>query len=340
MRVRVTQIDGKLPNLALMRLSHYHRSRGDDVYFTRSSYRHLDEAEYDRVYGSAIFDYSKSHVERLKTEFPGAVIGGTGTGSNITVESLVGEGDGLDYSDYPAFDSSLGFTQRGCRLSCKFCVVPAKEGRPRSVASIADIWRGPGNPKHLHILDNDFFGQPEEQWRLRVAEIVDGNFKVCLNQGINVRLMTPETAAAMASMNYRDDSFKARRVYTAWDNLKDGEVFFRGVDLLRDAGVPPTHLMAYMLVGFDKKETWERLFHRFNRMVALGIRPYPMVFGDRHKQLPLGGSNARIGHRTLGEFQRWVIRKSYNFIPFENYDVGAKGGFSEPEPSLFDEVAA
>jgi hypothetical protein len=84
--------------------------------------------------------------------------------------------------------------------------------------------------------------------------------------------------------------------------------------------------MAYMLIGYDKRETWERLFYRFNKMTALGIRPYPMPFqSERNRTLPLGGHNAPIAHRTLGEFQRWVIRKAYTFIPFENYDVNAKG---------------
>src|SRR5208337_3425878 len=110
-------------------------------------------------------------------------------------------------------------TQRGCRLSCKFCVVPGKEGKPRTVATVADIWRGEPHPKHLHLLDNDFFGQ--DQWRERIAEIRDGGFKVCFNQGINVRAVTDEVAEALATVQYRDMKFKERRLYTAWDNLKD-----------------------------------------------------------------------------------------------------------------------
>jgi hypothetical protein len=31
MRVRITQLDGKLPNLALMKLSSWHKERGDEV---------------------------------------------------------------------------------------------------------------------------------------------------------------------------------------------------------------------------------------------------------------------------------------------------------------------
>ena len=40
-----------------------------------------------------------------------------------------------------------------------------------------------------YLLDNDFFGQPREQWEARIAEIREGGFKVCLNQGINIRMI-------------------------------------------------------------------------------------------------------------------------------------------------------
>ena len=96
----------------------------------------------------------------------------------------------------------------------------------------------------------------------------------------------------------------------------------------------PRNLLAYMLIGYDKRETWERLFHRFNRMVAREIRPYPMVFGDRDRTIPLGGCIQRIEKRTLREFQRWVIRKAYTFIPFEAYDVNAKGRATEGQLDL------
>lgn len=322
MNVRITQLDGRLPNLALMRISAFHRKRGDTVRFMRSPHRHLDEPDYDRVYGSAIFRFSAKQIERLRAEWPEAVIGGTGTGSPVTVEGLNEfEDAGLDYGLYPDFTASIGFTQRGCRLSCKFCVVPGKEGKPLSVASVRDIWRGPPWPRHLHLLDNDFFGEPS--WSDRIEEIRAGGFKVSFTQGINVRAMTDEVAAAIATIQYRDDGFKRRRLYTAWDNLKDEEVFFRGVDTLERHGVPPSHLMVFMLIGFDKRETWERIFHRFNRMVARGIRPYPMVFDQ-----------SRL---DLKRFQRWVVTGLYRAIPFSEYDAGRKAG-AAASPSLFDSI--
>jgi hypothetical protein len=339
--IRLTQLDGKLPNLALMKLSAHHKARGDAVHFYRTPYRQLGEPAYAAVYGSAIFAFSADRVDRFSREFPEAIIGGTGSGNFGTVEALIGETSAVDYEPWPNFTASLGFTQRGCRLSCKFCVVPTKEGKPRAVAAIPDIWRGEPWPRHLHLLDNDFFGQPEDQWRARVAEIRAGGFKVCFSQGVNVRVMTAATAAALASVDYRDDSFGRKRLYTAWDNLKDEAMFFAGVDLLEAAGIRPSHLMVYMLVGYDKNETWARLFHRFNAMLARGVMPYPMVYGDKKRGLPLGGFNCPVEHQTLGGFQRWVLAGLYRAgVAFADYDVNARAaGPADEQPSLFGAAA-
>jgi hypothetical protein len=75
-RIRITQIDGTLPNLALMKLAAFHRAHGDAISFSRSPYRSPVEPNYDRVYGSAIFSFSKQRVERFRAEFPGAIVGG------------------------------------------------------------------------------------------------------------------------------------------------------------------------------------------------------------------------------------------------------------------------
>lgn len=307
MRVRLTQLDGKLPNLALMRLAAWHRARGAEVVFTRTVEREMFEREYDAVYGSAIFTASQPLIERFRQCWPSAIVGGTGSGSAITVEQVVGgTWERCDYRDHPGFQPSLGFTARGCRMKCRFCMVPGAEGRPRSVNTIADLWRGPGHARKLLLLDNDFFGQPTDQWQARVAEIRGGDFRVCFSQGINIRLVDDRVAEALASLQYRDDQFRQRRLYTAWDNLGDERVFFRGVERLDKAGVPPRHLMAYMLVGFDPAETWDRIHYRFDRMVAAGIRPYPMVFDPTR--------------RDLKQFQRWAVTGLYRAVPWADYD--------------------
>lgn len=305
MNIRLTQIDGALPNLALMKLSHWHKSIGDNVFFTRHIDRQPEEPQHDIVYGSSIFKFSSERISRFKQQWPVSIVGGTGSNNSITIEQIIGsQHEHYDYSGYPNVDFSIGFTQRGCRLKCKFCVVPEKEGKPKSVNTILDIWRGPPYPKKLHILDNDFFGNSE--WRERIDEIREGKFKVCLSQGINVRLIDRESAKALSTIQYRDTKFQKRRLYSAWDNLGDEKIFFKGVDLLEKAGIPPKHLMVYMLVGYDKNETWDRIWYRFYEMIGRGVSPYPMVF-DRSR-------------KDLCAFQRWVVMGLYRIVLWINFD--------------------
>ena len=126
MQVRLTHIDGKLPNLALMKLAHWHRAQGDQVVLARTPSPTMFETCYDRVYGSALFSWSGKVAQRLQQAYPEAIIGGTGSGSWSTVEEAIGQEpyEHYDYSIYPDYPWSLGFTQRGCRLNCGFCVVP------------------------------------------------------------------------------------------------------------------------------------------------------------------------------------------------------------------------
>ena len=320
MRVRLTQIDGALPNLAIMKLAAWHRACGDEVHVTRHLEPDLFEPPYDRVYGSVIFAFSAARIDRFRRAWPEAILGGTGSGSWRTVEELIGQDyEHYDYSGYPGYLDSIGFTQRGCRLRCGFCVVRRKEGAVRPVNTIGSIWRGPSWPKRIHLLDNDFFGQPPADWQARIEEIRSGGFRVCLSQGINVRLITDEAAAALASIKYRNTRFNERRLYAAWDNLKDERVFFRGIDTLERAGIPPKHVMVYMLVGYDRHETWDRIWHRFNRMVERGVLPYPMVYDRRRKD--------------LCAFQRWAIMGLYRIVPWSSYLAGGKR-HSEPFPTV------
>ena len=306
MKIRLTQIDGKLPNLALMKFAHWHRAQGDEVHLARTPTPTLFEEQYDRVYASSIFRWSDKVVGRLRLAYPESVTGGTGGDDMQTVESVIGVDDyeSYDYSIYPDYPFSLGFTQRGCRLNCGFCIVPKKEGKPRALNSIRDIWRE-GTPRCVVLLDNDFFGQPEQDWRDRIQEMREGDFKVSFNQGVNIRMVNTESAAALASVKYYDGQFKARRLYTAWDNMGQEKVFFRGLEELERAGIPGRHLMVYMLIGYDPKETWERILYRYQRLKDAGCLPFPMVYGNLDRELKM--------------FQRWVVRRYDHFVSWEDY---------------------
>lgn len=290
MKVLLLQVDGKIPNIALMRISAHHKQLGDTVEFRRGHSRHLYDGSPDKVYASAIFDSSRPAVEALISDYPHVIVGGTGWDIKGKLEDRGITTLEQDYSLYPNFQQSIGFTQRGCRLGCTFCVVPRKEGGVRKEKGIYGIWRGDPYPKEILLLDNDFFG--EVDWRDRIREMQEGPFKVSFNQGINARFLTDEAAAAIASVDYRDDSMKVKRIYTAWDNLKDEDRLFAGLERLVKYGVKPDHIMVYMLCGYWPGETSADREHRRRRLREFGARPYPMPF-TRTPEL--------VG------FQRWII---------------------------------
>ncbi len=297
-RVLLLQLDGKLPNLALMRIGAHHREWGDTVVLRKAG--HVSRIppqlgdDFEQVYASAIFTRSLGLVLEVRKQWPGAIIGGSGVDPTRKLEHFGIATDGpLDYSLYPDFPHSIGFTQRGCRLRCSFCLVPQTEGAVRPAAAVSDIWRGAPYPKNLLLLDNDFFGQPD--WAGRIEEIRAGGFKVSFSQGINARFLTPATAAAIASVHYADDDFATRRIYTAWDNRKDEARLMAGLQALVDAGVKPDHIMVYLLVGYWPGETHEDRDYRRRRLREFGARPYPMPY---------------VRTPELVGFQRWVVRRA------------------------------
>jgi hypothetical protein len=294
-KVLLLQLDGKIPNLALMRIADHHRQQHDKVTLRQagnvSAVQPQLNDDFDEIYASTIFKRTEPVAEAVLRAYPSAKIGGTGWDISKTLEAVginpVGE---VDYTDYPRWQSSIGFSQRGCRLRCSFCVVPQKEGAVQEVNTIAGIWRGDPWPKHILLLDNDFFGQPS--WRDRIKELQDGNFKVSFNQGINARMLTNETAQAIASVDYRDDSMKIKRIYTAWDNRKDEERLFSGLERLVHHGVKPAHIMVYILIGYWPGETQADREYRRRKLREFGSVPYPMPY---------------VRTQELVGFQRWII---------------------------------
>lgn len=308
MKIRLLQIDGKVPNIALMRLSAHYKARGKRVvYHHADSIASVHPFQFDPtdlIYASTIFSRSAPVVRALLQGRPDAIVGGTGSDvPPLKISSLESHGISTlkqDYSIYPNFRSSIGFTQRGCRLSCSFCVVPQKEGKVKPERTIAEIWRGDPWPRELILLDNDFFGQPD--WRDRITEIRDGKFKVSFNQGINARCITDEAAEAIASVNYRDDQMKDKRIYTAWDSLADENRLFTGLNRLVKYGVKPDHIMVYMLCGYWPDETHDQREYRRARLRQFGARPFPMAY--------INADTPKEKADELRGFQRWVIRRA------------------------------
>lgn len=316
MNILLLQLDGHaLPNIALMRAMAHHVTLGDHVELRQvrragDLQPRLGDPDWDKVYGSLIFEKTRPLAIAAQHAYPGIMLGGTGwmVTSNLADVGIDEHGP-LDYSGYPRFRRSIGFSMRGCRLKCTFCVVPRKEGKARANATIDEIYRGEPYPRELLLLDNDLFGHPD--WRSVVDAIVAGRFKVSFVQGINARFLDEETAMALGRMQVRDDNMKRRRIYTAWDGRNDEKRLFRGLEaLVKHGGFSPDMIMVYMLIGEDERETHADRDYRRAKLREFGCRPYPMPF-----------------RRTteLVNFQRWVVKRHDLHTTWEQFH-GVAGG--------------
>lgn len=331
MNVLLCQLDGEFPNHALMRIAAHHEALGDDV-----DLRHIGNVKaaerglfdnFDRVYASAVFEWSRPVANRIKQVYPSAVVGGPGLDDvpdsqarpngiisigkrrQMAVVSSLEADLGIrtrqkQYRFWPHFKDSIGFTMRGCTMACGFCKVPVIEGRPRADEMVQDIWRGAPYPKNLILWDNDTFGH--NGWKHVFTSIREGGFKVSFNQGVNARLMNEENAEWLAAMPCYNARFTERRWYTAWDNRDDEQILFRGLEWLVKYGVKPDQIMVYMLIGYWPGETHESREYRRQRLREFGVRPYPMVY-RRNQTAELNG------------YARWVIRRADLKCPWEAF---------------------
>ena len=198
MKVLLVDADSIIPNIALMKLSTWHKSLGDDVELVRANlpyYPNKKKAPFitpsaDKIYCSVIFEGNKEFIIG-----EGIIFGGTGVDLITKLPDKI-EGCSPDYSIYPGNDTSYGFLTRGCIRNCPFCKVPKKEGHIHKVADVDDIVRH----KKVKFLDNNFLALPEHKEIL--AELVKKKIKCQFNQGLDIRLLDDENSFLLSKLNY------------------------------------------------------------------------------------------------------------------------------------------
>lgn len=293
MRIGLIDVDGhNFPNLALMRISAYHKAKGDVVEWWWSDFIH-----YDIVYMSKIFSdaYSPDVPEPINAD---RIIKG-GTGYCIHLENGKEVFDKSknhwpppevermfpDYSVYPQYDFAVSMTSRGCPNRCGFCHVCAKEGRCScKVADVADFWSG---QKEIRVLDPNLTACPDKRDLMR--QYRETGAMIDFTQGLDIWLLDEDDVADINAM-------RLRNVHFAWDNPKNNLAgkfaWYAKVGKKNKHGRVGT---VYCLTNFNS--TMEENLYRIYTLREMGYDPYVMVYDK---------PNAPAEVKRL---QRWVNNK-------------------------------
>lgn len=303
MKIGLIDVDGhNFPNLALMRISAYHKSIGDEVEWWWTDFIH-----YDIVYMSKVFSdaYSPDVPEPMNAD---KVIKG-GTGYAIHLENgkeifdkekhknLPDEIEHMfpDYSIYPQFDFAVSMTSRGCPRGCSFCHVASKEGRCSvKVANVSDFWNG---QKEIRILDPNITACKDK--RDLMKQYRETGAMLDFTQGLDIRCLNDDDINDINHM-------RLRTLHFAWDNPKDDlEQKFRNFAsrFRRKSNIG----MVYCLTNFNS--TMEENLYRIYTLRDLGYDPYVMIYDKPHAP------------KEIKALQRWCNNKIiFKSCPrFEDY---------------------
>ena len=261
MKIGLIDVDGhKFPNLALMKLSAWHKAQGDEVEW------HWGFGDYDRVYMSKVFDsvYSDDMDEPLNTKE--LIKGGTGYGLDNKLPEEV-EHLMPDYSLYGIEDTAYGFLTRGCPRGCPFCIVAEKEGRKSiKVADLSEFWNG---QKNIVLMDPNILGCRDHIDLL--GQLADSKAWVDINQGLDARLLTEKNIEVIKKI-------KAKRIHFAWDLMDQSDSVLRGLKMFSGMveNMKSRKYVVYVLVNFNT--THEEDLYRVHTLINLGYEPYIMIY--------------------------------------------------------------
>lgn len=259
MRIALVDVDShNFPNLVLMKLAAWHRTRGDAVEWYSPLF-----SKPDRIYASKVFSFTPDFTDYAAGD-PEPVCGGTGYDPATRLPDEV-EQTLPDYSIYPGWTSALGFLTRGCIRNCPWCIVPRKEG---ALQAVDDIERIAAGRRDVVLLDNNFLAAPEEFVREQLKKAAGLGLRLDFNQGLDARLITPENARLLAACRW------IRFIRFSCDTAAMIEPIRRAVRLIRETG-SRREIFCYMLVqDIGDAET------RLRALVGLGITPFAQPYRD------------------------------------------------------------
>lgn len=282
-RIGLIDVDGgkNFPNIALMKLSAWHKAQGDEV-----EWYSIFDGWFDKVYLSKVFSFSPDFDYCINANE--VVKGGSGYCIDLVdgKEVFHKERDKdlpskiehiyPDYSLYPELtkDTAFGFLSRGCPRGCDFCIVKDKEGRcSRKVADLSEFWRG---QKNIVLCDPNILACKD--WKDLLQQLKDSHAWVDFNQGLDIRMLTPEKADML-------EHIKVKEIHFAWDRYQDKEMILpKFIDYANHPFVKKQmsghHAVVFTLVNNDS--SFEQDLERIYTLRDLGYAPYVMIYDKEH----------------------------------------------------------
>lgn len=299
MNIALVDIDSHhFPNLVLMKLSAWHKSRGDNVFLVNPRDVLLGQNlfyPYDKLYGACVFSENAPLAQRL--EKIGVHVAGSGTGKQETLPDEI-EHIMPDYSLYGISDVAYGFLTRGCPRCCPFCIVSGKEGRiSKKVADLSEFWAG---QKNIKLLDPNLLACPEHENLL--AQLGGSGAWVDITQGLDARLLTDRNIELI-------NQLKLKAIHFAWDNPKEKYIKEKLKTFISNTTMTKHRKPSvYVLTNYwsSHEEDLERVYWLRDN----GYSPYIMVYDKSHAP------------QETRYLQRWVNNKKiFGLIKkFEDYN--------------------
>lgn len=280
----------RFPNLALMKLSAWHKSQGHDV----EHFIALKATNYDVVYSSKVFSWTE--IDPYLPDM--AIRGGTGYGNPAELAPEI-EHILPDYSLYPDFRASLGFVTRGCIRTCPWCVVPKKEGRIREHAEIEEFLRP--DCRDVVLMDNNILAHAHGIRQLERSIAL--GLRLDCNQGLDARLIADDDALAHLLSRVR----WSKSIRLACDHKSQMPAVEAAVKAIRRHGGKQYNFSCYVLVrGVDDA------LERVEFLRALKVDPFAQPYrAPGSKALPA---------KPLRDFARWVNHKAiFKTVPWAEY---------------------
>lgn len=323
MKIGLIDVDNRerlqdcFPNIVLMKISAYHKSKGDTVEW----FSPLWGGHYDKVYMSKVFSFSPEYEYFIDADE--VIKGGSGyaiklvDGKEVYDKSIdkdlpydiehIFPDYSLYFNDSVDFDqngkltklgiqhreTAYGFMSRGCPRGCDFCHVKVKEGLCSvKVADLDEFWNG---QKVIELCDPNTLACRE--WEDILQQLIDSKAKVNFNQGLDIRMMTQKKAEML-------NQIRIEAIHFAWDRWEDKDLIqprfleFREISKVRNKD-----LQVYVLCNYNT--THEQDLYRVEWLKEHGFAPYVTIYNKT--SLPKGHITRRLQRYVNMRATFWSI---------------------------------